>query len=129
MERENEIKSETQTMPPKKRKKNETNGKTEAQDAVLEDEEIVRGRQVSTKIYQSALSSRIVSSTLPSTAEVIQTRNRQLFKSDAKDIVKTEDTGKNFRAANGGLTPNVGTMRLKKAQCIPLGVGGGRFPT
>ena len=75
-------------MPPKKRKKNETNGKTEAQDAVLEDEEIVRGRQVSTKIYQSALSSRIVSSTLPSTAEVIQTRNRQLFKSDAKDIVK-----------------------------------------
>ena len=34
LERENEIKSETQTMPPKKRKKNETNGKTEAQDAV-----------------------------------------------------------------------------------------------
>ena len=94
LERENEIKSETQTMPPKKRKKNETNGKTEAQDAVLEEEEIVRGRQVSTKIYQSALSSRIVSSTLPSTAEVIQTRNRQLFKSDAKDIVKKANTRK-----------------------------------
>ena len=44
----------------------------------------MRGRQVSTKIYQSALSSRIVSSTLPSTAEVIQTRNRQLFKSDER---------------------------------------------
>ena len=84
-------------MPPRKKKKNDKDdGKTDAQRAaVLEtDEEILRERQVSTKIYQSALSSRIVSSALPSTAEVIQTRKNQLFKSDAKDIAKKANTRK-----------------------------------
>ena len=45
-------------MPPRKKKKNDKDdGKTDAQRAaVLEtDEEILRERQVSTKIYQSAL--------------------------------------------------------------------------
>ena len=84
-------------MPPRKKKKNDKDdGKIDAQKAaVLEtDEEILRERQVSTKIYQSALSSRIVSSALPSTAEVIQTRKNQLFKSDAKDIAKKANTRK-----------------------------------
>ena len=82
-------------MPPKKKSKtgNDSN-KTEAQNAVLEDEEIIRERQLSMQIYQSALTSRIVSSTLPSTAEVIQTRKTQLFKSDAKDIAKKANTRK-----------------------------------
>ena len=89
--------SNKERMPPRKKKKNDKDdGKTDAQRAaVLEtDEEILRERQVSTKIYQSALSSRIVSSALPSTAEVIQTRKNQLFKSDAKDIAKKANTRK-----------------------------------
>ena len=84
-------------MPPKKKSKTgggNDSSKTEAQNAVLEDEEIIRERQLSMQIYQSALTSRIVSSALPSTAEVIQTRKTQLFKSDAKDIAKKANTRK-----------------------------------
>ena len=84
-------------MPPKKKSKTGSgndSSKTEAQNAVLEDEEIIRERQLSMQIYQSALTSRIVSSALPSTAEVIQTRKTQLFKSDAKDIAKKANTRK-----------------------------------
>jgi len=31
---------------------------------------------------------------------------------DVKKIVKTRDTGRNFRAANGGLIPNLGAIRM-----------------
>ena len=32
---------------------------------------------------------------------------------DASKIVKTQDTGKNFRAANGGLIPNLGAVQIE----------------